>query len=103
MENARHPIVAEKRIEKFRDRIDRIDRRIVRLLTRRYGLVLSIGLLKKSSGTPVVQPERENEILLKIGKRINEAPIREFIFTVYRSLFKASHRVEEEKKNGHGD
>jgi monofunctional chorismate mutase len=102
MENARHPTVVDERLRKFRDRIDRIDRRIVRLLTRRFGLVRSIGLLKKSSGTPVVQPEREDEILVKIGNRIKEAPVREFIFTVYRSLFKASHRVEQEGKNGHG-
>jgi chorismate mutase len=102
MENVRHPTVADERLKKFRDRIDRIDRKIVRLLTKRYRLVRSIGLLKKSSGIRVVQHEREDEILVKIGKRLNEASIREFIFAVYRSLFKASQRVEEEGKDGHG-
>jgi monofunctional chorismate mutase len=102
MKNARHLTEMDRKLKKYRDRIDRIDRRIVRLLASRYRLVRLIGLLKKSSGTPVVQPEREDEILVKIGKRVHEAPVREFIFAVYRSLFKASHRVEREGKNGHG-
>jgi 3-deoxy-7-phosphoheptulonate synthase len=50
-------------IERLRDRIDLIDRHIVRLLSRRQDLALEIGVAKMLQGMPIQIPERERKLL----------------------------------------
>ena len=83
-------------LQKYRIRIDRVDRRLMRLLERRYDLVRSVGMLKRREGVPVVQRERENEILHRISERVRNSDTRDFILSIYRTLFKASYGIEEE-------
>jgi len=85
----------EKRLKRYRSRIDGIDRRIVRLLKKRYELVQIIGEIKRNEGLAVVQPERENEVLERIGRLVQAREIREFVTSVYRAVFRASYRVED--------
>ena len=85
----------EKRLKRYRSRIDGIDRRIVRLLKNRYELVQIIGEIKRNEGLAVVQPERENEVLERIGRLVQAREIREFVTSVYRAVFRASYRVED--------
>ena len=87
----------EKRLKRYRSRIDGIDRRIVRLLKKRYELVQIIGEIKRNEGLAVVQPERENEVLERIGRLVQAREIREFVTSVYRAVFRASYRVEDER------
>ena len=53
-------------IERLRDRIDLIDRHIVRLLARRQDLALEIGVAKMRQGMPVQIPARERRLLADI-------------------------------------
>ncbi len=50
-------------IEDWRRKIDEIDRRLVELLNERSHCVVEIGRIKQSTGEPLYQPERENEVL----------------------------------------
>jgi chorismate mutase len=45
---------------------------------------------------PVVQPEREGEILARVTGSVSEGETREYLNAVYRALFKASYKVEGE-------
>jgi 3-deoxy-7-phosphoheptulonate synthase len=59
-------LMAALGIERLRDRIDLIDRHIVRLLSRRQELALEIGMTKQRQGLPVQIPERERQLLTDI-------------------------------------
>jgi chorismate mutase len=83
-------------LQKYRIRIDRVDRRLMRLLEKRFDLVRSVGVLKRREGVPVVQRERENEILHRIAERVRRSDARDFVRSVYRTLFKASYGIEED-------
>jgi len=50
-------------ISRLRDRIDLVDREIVRLLARRRQLSLEVGRAKAEQGWPVKVPDREAELL----------------------------------------
>lgn len=84
-------------IEKLRRRIERIDRRLVRLLLLRYAAVSGIGMLKKRDGLPVFDREREESILKNISARVKNKSAREFVTAIYRAIFTASRKVEEHK------
>ena len=47
----------------WRRKIDEIDRKLVELLNERSRCVLEIGRLKRQDGSPLYQPDRENEVL----------------------------------------
>jgi chorismate mutase len=70
-------------IEDLRRRIDEIDRRLVDLLNERAQCAIEIGHLKRASGLPVYQPQREQEILVN-AERDNRGPLEN---TAIRRLF----------------
>ena len=84
----------ERELQRFRSSIDRIDRRVVRLLKKRLTIVKQVGHLKRERGMAVVQPEREVEILTRVTRSVSKKETRDFIIAVYRALFKASYRAE---------
>ncbi len=90
----------ERGLLRYRSAIDRIDRRVVRLLKKRLTLVKLVGRLKRKQGLEVAQPEREGEILTRVTRSVSERETRDFLTAVYRALFKASYRVEDD---GEGD
>jgi monofunctional chorismate mutase len=82
-------------LENYRRRIDGVDRRIVRLLKKRFDLVRAVGEVKREEGLAVVQPEREAEVLGHIAGGVRGREVREFLTSVYRAVFRASYRVED--------
>jgi monofunctional chorismate mutase len=78
----------------LRKRIDRVDRRIMKLLQRRYELVRRIGRLKEERGLPLADPAREEEILSSIPTRVNRPGARRYVRSLYRTLFDLSKDVE---------
>jgi chorismate mutase / prephenate dehydrogenase len=77
-------------VTRIRDRIDEIDREIVRLLKNRYENARLLGRIKQRRGLEYRDPEREKNILRKIDRLATSldldpkliAPIFEQIFTL---------------------
>ena len=65
-----------KNIEDWRSRIDEIDRKLVELLNERSQCALEIGKIKRGSGQPLYQPERERQVL-DAAERANRGPLSE--------------------------
>ena len=84
-------------IKHYRRRIDWIDRRIMKMFMKRYRAVDSIGKLKKKEGTAIVDNKREHDILQKIEKLNAGIKIKNYISSIYRTVFSTSYIVEKEK------
>ena len=86
----------ERELRRYRAAIDRIDNRLVRLLKKRLAMVKQVGRMKRERGMAVIQPEREGEILARVGRAASNTETRDYLDALYRALFKASYRVEGE-------
>jgi chorismate mutase len=53
----------DDRLTDFRQRIEEIDREIVRLLQERVRVAIDIGRIKSSQRLPVADPAREKEVI----------------------------------------
>lgn len=93
-------------IEDWRRRIDEIDKNLVTLLNERSRCVVEIGKIKHTTGEPLYQPDRENQILDGVVRAnpgpLPDAAIRrlfERILDEARSVERTVMRDGDVKKN----
>jgi chorismate mutase/prephenate dehydratase len=80
-------------LKKLRDRIDRLDEEILRLVNERAGLAHEIGALK-GDGT-VYRPERETQVLRRLAQR-NSGPLPEKAIThLFTEIISACRALED--------
>jgi len=73
-------------LDELRSRIDRIDEKLVRLLNKRAEMAIRVGQLKSKEGSPVHDPEREDEVLARV-KKLNDGPLDDKeIDAIYRQI-----------------
>ena len=82
----------QKRVRELRERIDEVDRELIRALNERARIVQEIMALKVEAGTPVYDPKREEEILQRVVEQ-NEGPIYD---SSMRDIFELIlHRIRD--------
>jgi chorismate mutase len=80
------------RIEELRNRVDEVDRVLIRSLNERARIVQEIVAIKAEAGKPLFDPRREEEILRKVAEE-NEGPIYD---SSIREIFELIlHRIRD--------
>ncbi len=88
-------------LEALRDRIDRIDEKLVELLNERAQVVVDVGALKRDSGIPIYAPHREAAVLRKALDRSKGPLPGRAIEGVYRELMSGSFAIEQPLRIGY--
>ena len=93
------------RISILRREIDRIDRQLIRLLSRRARFSLAIGRLKRKAGLPLFHHQRELEIARNV-RRANRGPLSdravEYFFQELLRLTRIAVRASLRSEHGSG-
>jgi chorismate mutase/prephenate dehydratase len=85
-------------LEELRKQIDHIDSQIVKALNKRAEVILKIRELKKKLGRGIYSPEREQQVLERLGK-INRGPIpSEALESIYREIMSSALALEKPLK-----
>lgn len=85
-------------IRPIREKIDKIDEKLIRILNERASLGQEIADVKNRTGSPVFLPARENEILARV-ESLNKGPLSdEALKNIFREIFSATRSVERELK-----
>ena len=88
-----------EQIDRFRNRIDRIDEELVRLLNERAECALEIGQIKQSSGVEVYQPTREREVIDHIHA-VSRGPISRMGLTrLFKQIIDETRRMEDDRNS----
>jgi chorismate mutase len=84
--------VLQERVRELRERVDEVDRELIRALNERARIVQEIMALKAESGAPVYDPKREEEILQRVVEQ-NSGPIYD---SSMRDIFELIlHRIRD--------
>ncbi|MBI2468763.1 MAG: prephenate dehydratase [Candidatus Rokubacteria bacterium] len=87
--------------DEWRQRIDDIDRQLLRLLNQRAEIAVEIGRAKREAETPVHVPEREHEIVEGLV-RLNGGPLPgEAIRAIWREVLSASRVLQRPFRVAH--
>ena len=82
-------------IDSLRNKIDRLDTRLVELLNQRLALAAEIGRLKRSKDGQIYVAEREDKILQKVCSQ-NKGPMKdEALRAIYREVMSAAIALEK--------
>lgn len=85
-------------IEEMRKQINDVDIEIIRALTKRMDIVKMIAQYKQDNNLPVLQKEREKELLLARKKLATELGVDElFVENVFKRILKESRRIQRTK------
>lgn len=90
-------VLAMNTLEKFRELIDKVDFKILELLTKRMDIVEQIGLFKKENNITVFQPERWNEIFgTRTGFAMENELSRKLVIKIFELIHEESIRKQTE-------
>ena len=82
----------QERVQELRDRVDEVDRALIRSLNERAAIVQELAQIKHEAGVPIFDPKREEEILQKVTE-INDGPIYD---SSMREIFEIIlHRIRD--------
>ena len=85
-------------IPALRSKIDQLDEQIVRLLSERAAAAAAIGELKAKNGTPIYEPQREQDVLQHVRKS-NPGPLTDL---QVQHIFERLMDVMRELQRPHG-
>jgi monofunctional chorismate mutase len=74
--------------------IDKIDKDIVRLLEKRFNVVVEIGKYKKANNIPVYDGSREEAVLIKCKGYLENNSYARAIEEVYKQIMDSSKSLE---------
>ncbi len=84
-------------IEYWRQRIDELDRELVRLLNERARAAQAIGRLKRSTSMPIYEPDRERTIFANIASA-NQGPLRDHdLQAIYHALIAVMREIQSQE------
>jgi chorismate mutase/prephenate dehydratase len=99
MSKQSNPQTPSPALAKLRQKIDRLDGEIVRLLNQRTELALSIGKLKHKKGTEVYSPDRESEIYANLEQYRDKLRLPvSALKAIYREIMSSSIALERPVK-----
>lgn len=79
----------------LRKKIDKVDKKILRLIEKRFYLVSKVADRKKQKGFPVRDREREKEVI-ESKKQMTKLPSA-FVGKLYRMLIEQAAKLENNK------
>jgi chorismate mutase-like protein len=85
------------KLEDFRQRIDGIDEKIVRLIAERLDICKAVAKYKSENDIPMMQPERVKEVLVKRRKLADELALNpNLVEHIYKLIVEEACILEDE-------
>ncbi|PJZ68676.1 chorismate mutase [Leptospira perolatii] len=86
---------SNEQLKEFRDKIDSLDREIVKAIQSRTEIVSAIGEIKRKQKEPIYRPDREKDVYEKILD-LNRGPLPDkALLAIYREIMSGSFFVEK--------
>lgn len=82
-------------LEEFRKEINSIDEELVRLLERRFNVVLKIGQYKKENNLPIYDEDREKKVIENCVSRLENKNYSHHMETLYRHIMDTCKDLEK--------
>lgn len=83
-------------LEDCRKEIDAIDAQILSLLNKRAEAAGKIGVLKAKAGLPIIDLDRESEVLRRVSQANNGILADDSVIKIFRRIIRESRQIQIE-------
>jgi len=84
-------------LQNFREKIDEIDEKIVKLISERLGICRAVAKYKSENNVPMMQPDRVKEVLVKRRKLADALSVnQDLIENIYKLIVEEACIIEDE-------
>lgn len=81
----------------LRNKLDKIDNQLIKILAKRMALIPSVAEYKIKNNLPRYQPEREKQVLKKIKNLANKANLNPNLAkNIIKLIIADAHRIEKD-------
>ena len=84
----------DKQLKKIREEIDKIDSKIKDLLIKRLEMAERIGVIKKTENLPLIDEEREEEIILRVSDKTGK--FQKNMEMIYKKIIEETTLLQRE-------
>lgn len=87
----------DNKLEEYRNQINDLDKKILDLIQNRMSLSLKIGVYKKDNNIPILNSNRENEVLTLLNKYNEDNNLKlkeEFINELWIKIMSYSKKIQ---------
>jgi chorismate mutase len=86
-------------LTRWRDRIEEIDHKLIVLLAERMSIGLKTAEIKRAAGLPILDPQREAEVIRRAGEAAREHHLpEEEVRGIFWHIVGLSRRAQEDEK-----
>lgn len=89
-----------ERLDEVRREIDEVDGEIAKLFCRRMRAVRKVAAYKRERGLPVLDEQREEEVLRRNCERVEDEELRGYYFTFQRDMMRISRSYQQKLISG---
>lgn len=82
-------------LSQLREEIDRLDDQIIELVAERMRVAIRIGELKRKTGLPIYDPERERAIYQRLCGKAPKPATPDIVRRIFERLIDESRRAEQ--------
>ena len=82
-------------LKDLRNKIDQIDQELVTLIEKRIEIVKQIGEYKKKHNLPILDQNREQEVLDKNSKYLSNESNKEAYLEIMKNIMDVSKKIEK--------
>ncbi|WP_282925679.1 chorismate mutase [Helcococcus kunzii] len=83
-------------LEKQREKIDEIDKEIVRLFEERMKVVVEVAQIKKENNLEIFDSSRENLVIEKVQKYLENEKLKKYLEEFYKDLMNVSKKYQRD-------
>lgn len=82
------------KLEEYRNEIDNLDKKLIKLLEKRFGISQKIGSFKKENKMPVLNEEREKEVIENNLELIDNVELKEPLENILKFIMEQSRKIQ---------
>ena len=84
-------------LEDLREKIDRVDTLLLKIIAKRQEIVKMIADIKKKENLEIFQPEREKQLIVKRMELAADLDVDpKFVFNLFQKILENSRQIQEE-------
>lgn len=83
-------------LKKLRSKVDQLDKKIVKLLIKRFRYSVLIGKIKKSAGIDYYSPDRESQKIEEVKKKSSDVLSKSYLVSIYERIIDVSRSLQKE-------